>query len=180
MGVSELECRVEAYNSLIKSQLRLIRNLEKRNKDLTSARIVFDSLRFSLFLATHDWHRARCQGRQPGTDIRSAPSGPNTKLGLVVLTHADHASRGGGGKTSMKVEENLSGPSDDKNKEVAESSSTGTKTGPEPTNESPRRYFDFRPLTEEEKMEFANSLAGEGRLKLIDPAETRRSIGSAA
>jgi hypothetical protein len=82
----------------------------------------------------------------------------------------------------MKVEESLSGPPDDKNiknKEPADSS-TVAKTRPEPANESARRYFDFRPLTEEEKKEFANSLAGEGRLKLVEPAETSLSVGSAA
>ena len=178
MGISELGRRVEEYNSLIKSQLRLIRKLEKRNKDLTSARIVFDSLRFSLFLATHDWHRARCQGEQTETDVTPVPSGHNTKLGLVVLTHADHASPGVDRKTAMG--ENLSGPFDDKDKEPADSPAALVKTGPEPTDKSSRRYFDFRPLTEEEKREFAKSLTGEARLKLIDPAETGRSIGSAA
>lgn len=180
MGISELERRVEEYNRLVTSQLRLIRNLEKRNKDLTSARIVFDSLRFSSFLATHDWHRARCQGQQPGTTVRATPSGRNTKLGLVVPTYADHASREVGRNTSMKVEENLSGASHDKNKEPADSSSTVANTRPVPANKSPRRYLEFRPLTEEEKKEFANSLTGEGRLKLIDTAEARRSVGSAA
>jgi len=178
MGISELGRRVDEYNSLIKSQLRLIRKLEKRNKDLTSARIVFDSLRFSLFLATHDWHRARCQGEQPEADIRPTSSSHSTKL--VVLTHADHASRGVGWKTTMKAEENLSAPIDDKNKESADSPAILAKTGSEPTSESSRRYFNFRPLTEDEKREFAKTLSGEGRLKLIDPAETRHSIGSAA
>ena len=178
MGISELGRRVDEYNSLIKSQLRLIRKLEKRNKDLTSARIVFDSLRFSLFLATHDWHRARCQGEQPEADIRPTSSSHSTKL--VVLTHADHASRGVGWKTTMKAEENVSAPIDDKNKESADSPAILAKTGSEPTSESSRRYFNFRPLTEDEKREFAKTLSGEGRLKLIDPAETRHSIGSAA
>ena len=62
MGISEAERRVKELTSLITNQLRLIRKLEKRGRDLTSAKIVFDSLRVSLFLATQDWHRARCFG----------------------------------------------------------------------------------------------------------------------
>ena len=54
MGMSELECRVAEFSALVKSQLRLIRQLEKRGKDLTSAKIVFDSLRLSFFLAVQD------------------------------------------------------------------------------------------------------------------------------
>src|SRR5690242_3690178 len=108
MGISDLERRVEEYHSLIKSQRRLIRNLERRNKDLTSARIVFDSLRFSLFLATHDWHRARCQGQlgQFAPDAKSTLSARHSKLGLVVLTHKDSAAGGVGGKLLVKKGEN--------------------------------------------------------------------------
>jgi len=182
MGISDLERRVEEYHSLIKSQRRLIRNLQRRNKDLTSARIVFDSLRFSLFLATHDWHRARCQGQlgQFPTDAKSTLSARHSKLGLVVLTHKDSAAGGVGGKLLAKKGENPSlGSADDEKKEPAGSSSTVAKTKTEQKNESPRR-FDFRPLTEEEKKEFTNSLTTEGRLKLIDSAEIRRSTGSAA
>jgi hypothetical protein len=80
----------------------------------------------------------------------------------------------------MKAEGNLSGPFDDKNNEPADSPVALAETEIEPPDKSSRRYFDFRPLTEEEKREFAKSLTSEARLKLIEPAGIRHSIGSAA
>lgn len=68
MRISELEGRISELTALLKAQRRLIAKLEKHGKDLTSAKIVFDSLRVSLFLATQDWHRARCFG---GPDVQS-------------------------------------------------------------------------------------------------------------
>ena len=52
MGISEAEQRVCELIALINCQLRLIRNLEECGKDLTSAKIVFDSLRVE-FVSGH-------------------------------------------------------------------------------------------------------------------------------
>jgi hypothetical protein len=62
MGISELERRVVELGALVKCQLRLIKNLEKRSKDLTSAKVVLYSLRVRFFLAAQEWHRVRCYG----------------------------------------------------------------------------------------------------------------------
>ena len=65
MGISEVDRRVAEFSALIKYQLRLIRQLEKRGKDSTSAKIVLDSLRESLFVATQSWHRTQCVALHP-------------------------------------------------------------------------------------------------------------------
>src|ERR1700752_3251251 len=70
MGMSEVERRVRDLNALLKAQQRLIIKLEKRGKDLTSANIVLDSLRVSLFLATEEWQRIQrlCEPGQISAD----------------------------------------------------------------------------------------------------------------
>ena len=83
MGIVEAERRVQELNALVKAQMRLIRKLEERGKDLTSAKIVFDSLRVSLFLATQDWHRVRCHAGLDQT--RNGGTTPELKAGLVVV-----------------------------------------------------------------------------------------------
>ena len=91
MGISEAERRVDELNALVKCQLRLIRKLERRGKDLTSAKIVFDSLRVSLFLANQDWHRAlgNRDATQVGTDVDRMSSWWESKPNLVVVSHTN-------------------------------------------------------------------------------------------
>jgi hypothetical protein len=60
MEYSEAERRVEKYSSLIERQRVLIKQLEKYGADVTSAKIIFDSLSVSLSLSLHDRHRVRC------------------------------------------------------------------------------------------------------------------------
>ena len=57
---SEAERRVEKYSALIERQRVLIKRLEKCGADVTSAKIIFDSLSVSLSLSLHDRHRVRC------------------------------------------------------------------------------------------------------------------------
>ena len=60
MEYSEAERRVEKYSARIERQRVLIKQLEKCGADVTSAKIIFDSLSVSLSLSLHDRHRVRC------------------------------------------------------------------------------------------------------------------------
>jgi hypothetical protein len=57
--LAEAERRVPEVNALIDRQRRLIEDLELHGTDLTSAKIVLDSLLVSLSLYVQDRHRLR-------------------------------------------------------------------------------------------------------------------------
>jgi hypothetical protein len=185
MGIPEVERRVGELSALIKCQLRLIRKLEKRGKDLTSAQIVFDSLRVSLFLATQDLHRARCFGEpdriQNGVDRTS--SAWESKPWLVVVPHGSRMARLTDGDTSMKAKDDLLDLTDkigmEEIREQFEASIVpGTKV--EQESESSERSFGFRPLTEEEKKEFVNSFNDDTKRILDELAGKAKRSGESA
>lgn len=183
MGISEAERRVEELSSLINGQLRLIRNLEKRGKDLTSAKIVFDSLRVSLFLATQDWHRARCYSEPGpvGKDVNAKSLPSDIKPSLVVLSRGGrHMARWSGGDSLMKAEENLIEKNGTKDNKEPFDPSILRETGVEQQDEPSRRCFEFRPLSEQEKKEFANSLNADGRRILAELADRAKRSGKSA
>jgi hypothetical protein len=184
MGISEVERRVGELNALIKCQLRLIRKLEKRGKDLTSAKIVFDSLRVSLFLATQEWNRARCFGERDRTRNDDPSSAWGSKPRLVVVPHERRVARLTGGEASMKAEDHFLDLTDKIGiEEINEQ--LGPAIVPEMTIEkisaSSESNLGFRPLTEEEKREFENSLNADGKRILAELADrVTLSGGSAA
>ena len=57
--LAEVEGRVPEINALIDRQRELIEELEQHGIDLTSAKIVLDSLLVSLSLSVKDRHRLR-------------------------------------------------------------------------------------------------------------------------
>lgn len=187
MGISEAEERVGELIALIKCQLRLIRNLEECGKDLTSAKIVFDSLRVSLFLATQAWHRTRCHGKsdQVGNDANQASSAWKYEPSLVALASGQrHSPRWIGREASMKAEEDHLDLTDEigtkeVNDEFNPSIVPGTKA--EEKNVSSGGHFEFRSLTEEEKKDFVDSLNLDDKPVLAQlAAKTTRSGSSAA
>jgi hypothetical protein len=58
-ALAEAERRVPEVNALIDRQRQLIEELEQHGVDLTSAKIVLDSLLLSLSLSVQDRHRLR-------------------------------------------------------------------------------------------------------------------------
>ena len=56
----EAERRVSEFKALVECQSGLIQRLERGGKDITSAKLVFDSLCVSLSLYIHDRHWVRC------------------------------------------------------------------------------------------------------------------------
>jgi len=190
MGISEAERRIAELNALIRCQLRLIRKLETRGKDLTSAKIVFDSLRVSLFLTTQDWHRARCYGEQAqarNNDASGASSSWVSKPSLVVVPDGE---RGGqmpsriSGVISMKAENNLLSLADkiDVNEKEIEGQlvSSIVPDSKVAEIESTEVYSRFRPLTDEEKKEFVSSLNADGKRILAEIVSNAKRSGESA
>jgi hypothetical protein len=173
MGILEAERRVKELTSLITNQLRLIRKLEKRGRDLTSAKIVFDSLRVSLFLATQD---CRFGGPdQMPNDANQTHLTWGSKASLAVVPHRE---------ASMKPVDDLLDIADKMGikdlKEVRDTSLV-PETEVEQKNDSSERDFGFRPLTEDEKNEFVNSLNDDGKRILAQLAgETKTHAGESA
>jgi hypothetical protein len=187
MGISEAEQRVCELIALINCQLRLIRNLEECGKDLTSAKIVFDSLRVSLFLATQDWHRARCQGEldQIGNNADHASLVWERDPSLVLhISGQRHTPRWIGREASMKAEEStLDFTNEIGTKEVKDEFNPSIVPGlkVEEKKASSEGHFEFRALTDEEKKDFVNSLNSDGKRFLAQlAAKTARSGDSAA
>ena len=58
-ALAEAERRVPEVNALIDRQRQLIEDMEQHGVDLTSAKIVLDSLLLSLSLSVQDRHRLR-------------------------------------------------------------------------------------------------------------------------
>jgi hypothetical protein len=188
MGISEAERRVEELDALVKCQLRLMRRLKTRGKDLTSAKIVFDSLRVSLFLAIQDLHRSgyRCGQDQAANAIAGSMSvHPQTNRGVVVIPKGKFQSYVAGlvgGGTSTKVFDDLA----DIAGEIGANGTAekaGNSTGPEircdekNLNESD---FEFRPLTEDEKKEFVSSFNSGSRQLLAEPVGKQIRPGESA
>lgn len=163
MGISELERRVVYLGALAKCQLRLIGNLERRSKDLTSATVVLDSLRVSFFLAAQEWHRVRCYGDLVENQL--SLSTWKSKTGTYVVPRSSLISDLA--KWTM-VEAPLKIPSPDANENA--------QRVPEARVEQDDTSWQFRPLTEEEKKEFENSLDTEGRRMLEEFSGKRKSI----
>jgi hypothetical protein len=187
MGISEAERRVKELTSLITNQLRLIRKLEKRGRDLTSAKIVFDSLRVSLFLATQDWHRARCFGAPDpiANDANQAHLTWGSKTSLAVVPHTERRMpRWTGKEASVKPVDELLDIADQMGtKDLKEGRDTSLvpETEVEQKNDSSKRDFGFRPLTEEEKKQFVNSLNDDGKRILAQLAgEAKAHTGESA
>ncbi len=82
MQVPEAESRVQEFSALVKCQRRLIGQLEKDGNDVTSARIIFDSLRVSLALCIHDRHRARCAVEAEQSESAAAAPAPATVIAV--------------------------------------------------------------------------------------------------
>jgi hypothetical protein len=185
MEISEAECRVKELTVLITNQLRFIRKLEKRGKDLTSARIVFDSLRVSLFLATQDWHRARCYGEldQIGNDNKRALLAWESKTSLIVVPHTEYrVARRSGEEISIRAQGKIVELADNMGtNEIKERLDTSIvpETKVEQNNSS-ESGFEFRQLTEEEKKEFVNSLNADGKRILAQLTSKAEHSGESA
>ena len=67
--LQQAEQRVVESHTLIEQQRRRIEELAHAGNDITSAQIVLDSLRVSLFLHLEERHRLRAMARQPDQNI---------------------------------------------------------------------------------------------------------------
>jgi hypothetical protein len=170
MGISELERRVVELGALVKCQLRLIKNLEKRSKDLTSAKVVLYSLRVRFFLAAQEWHRVRCYGDLVENQL--SLSTWKSKTGIYIVPRSslisDLAKWTGLDISMVQV---LKIPSPD----VDENASGVREAGIAGMNQDDTSW-QFRPLTEEEKKEFESSLDSEGKRMLEELSGKRKSI----
>jgi len=174
MGIAELESRVVHLAALIKCQRRLIGNLQGQGKDPTSAKLVFDSMRVGFFLAAQDWYRARCYGdpvdSQSGFQFSSSSWGANS--GIFAVSHLSLLSELGKWTASdmptvgEQIANNHAEGKLDQNSGVPQ---VGVK-------QNDTSAWEFRPLTEEEKKEFQNSLDAEGRRLLEEFARKNKSF----
>ena len=137
MEISEVDRRVAEFSALIKCQLRLIRQF---------AKIVLDSLRESLLLATQGWHRTRCVALHPAewTSGQTPMTAQDDFLNLIDKIGIDG------------IEEQGDNPP------LVRETSDKQENGPSPG------HFEFRPLIEEEKKEFVNSLDARGKQLLAE------------
>lgn len=157
MGISELERRVVDSGALVKCQLRLIKNLERRSKDLTSAKTVLDSLRVRFFLAAQEWHRARCYGDLVENQL-SLSTWKSKTGGYLVPRFSLISDLAKWTGQDISVAEVFKIPTPDANENASGVPDAGVKQDD--------TLLQFRPLTEEEKKEFENSLNTEGRRML--------------
>src|SRR5262249_40182835 len=170
MGMSELECRVAEFSALVKSQLRLIRQLEKRGKDLTSAKIVFDSLRLSFFLAVQDWHRTQspCGPAKMQTDARITLAKTESKPRFYVVP-----GQALNGDLEKWTGSDIAMMDEDGKRNAAQVSQAPSvvETHVEQAGSPSVETSEFRPLTEEEKSEFLSSLDAHGKALLLELGE---------
>jgi hypothetical protein len=199
-GVSELaeaERRVPEINTLIERQRQLIEELERDGHDLTSAKIIFDSLRVSLSLYIHDRHRVRCHvepeqpemvltAQTPATCTAGNCEPGQSKISRsalepkpvfdVVPPVALHGETPMPTDTVLKVLTQL---------DTDEIMGHRHETPAVPDDSFQKRPadqpgdFGFRPLTEEEKKEFMDSLSAKGR-KLLVGLEGKKSLSKPA
>jgi hypothetical protein len=80
----------------------------------------------------------------------------------------------------MKAEENLIEKNGTKDNKEPFDPSILRETGVEQQDEPSRRCFEFRPLSEQEKKEFANSLNADGRRILAELADRAKRSGESA
>ena len=179
MGIPNAEDRVDELSALVNCQLQLIRSLEQSGNDLTSAKIVFDSLRVSLFLATQDLHRARCHNA--AQDMGDTLSGGEAKDDLVVVPKRGRT-RLIGAKPLMPVgegEDHIYKLGTEDSAEGLDNLMNASETELERKNGS-LEHFEFRPLTDEEKKDFVKSLSAEEKRTLVGKPTKTRSGESAA
>jgi hypothetical protein len=172
MEISVAERRIVQLSVLLKCQLRLIENLKERGKDLTAARNVFDCLRVGFFLAAQDWHRALCYGEQKGQN--NSPLPPmrwGSKSGLYVPSLLSDLAKWTGSQT---LEARKTADPATKHKPNTTSDAVGTEPDSTPSADA----FGFRPLTQDEKKDFENSLDAEVKRTLEENSgeEIRRAL----
>jgi hypothetical protein len=198
MKVPETEGQVEEFSALVECQRRLIGNLERGGNDATSAKIIFDSLCVSLSLYIHDRHRVRCYVEPERSEMA-----PATQTRPICVA-------GDGEPEQAKVSElacerrpvfhviphlvtrgETPVPTDDFLKVIGQfdiGESTGqrheARIAPDDRIQKKTRdergEFGFRPLTEQEKNEFVNSLDDKAKKILTDLAGKKNSSKSAA
>jgi hypothetical protein len=153
---AEADERVANFGALISRHLGLMKELESCGADLTSAEIILDSLRISLFVAAPAWHHARFDDAQDelpkDTRRGSAVLELNSHFAVVVSAATSRSATPAPEKVlaiSAKHEfasltkKSICGP--------VESLSSATHNHRE--DDSSTQLFDFRPLTREEKNE---------------------------
>ena len=151
MSMSDAGPNVSELSTQIQNQRQAIGQLEKAGQDATSAKIVLDSLRLSLSLAVQNWHLAKSVN-SPQKSIFSIVSG-------VAEANRGFSMRLGSWFASERSSEDESvGPVD-----VAIQPSLA---------EGSSETLEFRPLTEQEKKEFLDSLDAEGK-QLLAELETK-------
>lgn len=163
MKVADAEEKVAELSDLIESQQQLVDQLTEAGRDTTSAKIVLDSLRTSMSLAIQNWHLARCS------------VGPDqvTNFNWVQKNRFDIVSNAlsSGKENAMTINSWFLDdvvPRNDLVQEQADPTSSSENTA-EPI---PSHDFEFRPLTEQEKKEFVESLDAEGK-RLLEMVEHR-------
>ena len=198
MKVPETESQVEEFSALVECQRRLIRQLERGGNDATSAKIIFDSLCVSLSLYVHDRHRVRCYVEPERSEmVPATQTSPICVAGdgepeqakasefacerrpvFYVVPHVVPR-----GETPMPTDDflkvisqfDIGGITGQQHEApIAPGDSIQKKTGVEPGE------FGFRPLTEQEKNEFVNSLDDKAEKILTDLAGKKNSSKPAA
>ena len=170
MNAQEAEHQVQEFSAQIELQGRLIEHLERNGQDVTSAKIIFDSLHVSLSLFIDEQLNARSYAAPKRPEAVVAEQAPATcaagddeavqprtggpvgerTSALVIIPRA----RLRRGEMPMPAKNEINGQLD------------GTPVVLDARIE--KKVREFRPLTQEEKAEFVRSMNDKSRkLKLV-------------
>ena len=178
MNAQEAEYQVQEFSAQIELQGRLIEHLERNGQDVTSAKIIFDSLHVSLSLFIDEQLDARSYAAPKRPEAVVAEQAPATcaagddeavqprtggpigepTSALVIIPRARlltiPRARLGRGEMPMPAKNEINGQLD------------GTPVVLDARIE--KKVREFRPLTQEEKAEFVRSMNDKSRkLKLV-------------
>ena len=163
MKVGDAEEKVAELGDLIESQQQLVKQLTEAGRDTTSAKIVLDSLRTSMSLAIQNWHLARCS------------VGPDqvANFNWVQKNRFDIVSSAlsSGKENAMTINSWFLDDVVSRNDLVQEQADLASSSE-NPAAPIASHDFEFRPLTEQEKKEFVESLDAEGK-RLLEMVERR-------
>jgi hypothetical protein len=182
MKAPEAERGVEEFSALVECQRRFIEQLERGGNDVTSAKIILDSLRVSLSLYIHNWHRVRCYVEPEQPEMVLAAQTPATcTAGNCEPVQPKIFGSAWEPKPVFRVVPRVAlrggeNPMPTKNDflDIDGINEQQKKSGDQPG------HFEFRPLTEEEKIEFMNSLDAKGKKILAELMGKESSSESAA
>ena len=172
MKVGDAEEKVAELSDLIESQQQLVKQLTEAGRDTTSAKIVLDSLRTSMSLAIQSWHLARSSvGPDQVANVNCIQ-----KNRFDIVSNALSSGR----ESAMTINSWFLDDVVSRNDPVQEQGDP-TLSSEDIAEPIASGDFEFRPLTEQEKKEFVESLDAEGKqlLETVERKVTRKGRSAA-